>query len=281
MGGDIVAGVARYAAVKEPSTRTSLRAHLLHLLDRVQFTAGKRCVTEVVSADELGRNPSLRGAIQLHLDLVFRTPVTEESLMATAIKGELRVARHPSLPEFPVGVALAMPAAQAVKRVDDLFEEPVPPLEQAALFVLYALATNPPRLGAGSELVRGLLKRCKSLSSEPTLVAFAPLTGLRARLIRLVDDAVAWTKAIPEGANPVVMKVQLLELLAAKELPEDISADVRSLLMKEAREFVSSSSYLAGTFHTSMGSKLVGVAEGADRGDSDALWMRAFFEYPS
>ena len=253
---------------------------MLALLEQLQLRTDGSVDSVVVSAQDLANNPGLRGAVQLHLDLVFRPGMTTDELMHTAAHGWLRIARHSEISGFPVGVALALPAISAVRKRSELFEQPVG-FSSAAVVMLFAIATNPARVGAGAQLVRDLAIDCSRLPGGPRLVAFSPLTGLRARLMRLCDDRQAWSAALSElpGVFSDELREQLLALLDQGDAPDAVSHPARAFIASQAQKFVESDDYRAGAFHRSMGANLVGLAELADPRDGEAMWYRAFYEY--
>src|SRR5690606_14456002 len=131
-----------------------------------------------------------------------------------------------------------------------------PPLADAPCVVVFALATSPPRLGAGAALLRDLRRRTGTGQAPARLVAFSPLTGLRARVIGLVDDEEAWREHVasrPGLAGPEALREQLLDLLARDTLPDFVPEAAQSWLAAEAREFARSPTYVVGNFHRSMG----------------------------
>jgi len=267
----------------DQASRTSLRAHLLFLLDQIELTRGLEVLTRRVGADELRADVALRGAVVIHLDLMFRSSVVADEAVQTADRGVLRVAYHPELSGFPVGVFLAQPTAGIVTTRAELFDRNGPRWGETELVMPYALATSPPRLGAGARLLRDFLNDCRELEPTPRAVAFSPLTGMRARVIRIVDQG--WTEtqqAIADAAPALdasVLREQLLDLLAAGRLPEEIPEPAATWLEVENAEFAKSSEYSVGNFHRSMGAVLTGLAERADPDDSDSMWARAYFDY--
>lgn len=277
---EIVRGAQEYAATLEPSTRTSVRARVLALMDRFAFGEGTVAARRV-SPEELSSNSLLRGAVQLHMDLVFRASLSSEELLFTAAHGWVYVATHSGFADFPVGVALALPARRIVRRMDELFASEVVTLDDAGAVVLYSMATNPPRLGAGACLIDTLKGVASGLTKEPALVAFSPLTGMRARVIRLVDDPVAWSEVgrDGDGLDTSLLREQLYELLAMHSMPTEVPQPARDWLSAEAMRFAASSQYRAGSFHRSMGARLVGLAECGDPSDGESMWMRAYHEY--
>ena len=281
VGRQIRAAAAEYATIADPTSRTSVRARVLQMIDQLGLEQGV-ITTRPVSAEILQSNATLRGAIVLHLDLVFRSSVTASEVMFTSARGFVRIAEHESLAGFPVGVLLALPGQTLVRSRRELFSEDGPALADAPMLFVYALATSPPRLGAGAALLRSASDACAGLS-RPELIAFSPLTGLRARLIRLVDDPAAWEEmAAASGAGGVdteLLRTELLDLLARSTMPDFMPEPARSWLAAEARVFAASKDYTVGNFHRARGAKLTGVADGGDPKDSDAMWARAYFDY--
>ncbi len=277
---EIVRGAQEYAATLEPSTRTSVRARVLSLIDRFAFGAGT-VEARRIGPEELSSNSLLRGAVQLHVDLVFRASVSSEELLYTAAHGWLYVAIHSGFVDFPVGVALALPAVRVVRRVDELFQPEGLYVDDAGCVVLYSMATNPPRLGAGACLIHTLKDASRGLARAPSLVAFSPLTGMRARVIRVVDDPVAWSEVGQDGEDldKGLLRAQLYELLAMHGMPDEIPQPARGWLGAEAMRFAASGQYRAGSFHRSMGARLVGLSDCGDASDGESMWMRAYHEY--
>lgn len=282
LGLEMRAGAVRYVSAGDRVSKTSLRAQVLALIDRLALDAHKPVHTRQVTSTELHSGSALCGAILMHLDLMFRVATTMDEIMLTATHGIVRVAFHDDLPEFPVGVALALPTRGLVATRGELFAgTPAPPPIDRLL--LYALATSPARLGAGAMLVRALNADCRNLRDAPALVAFSPLTGMRARVIRLVDDSHAW--AMRSAENPAVdndrLRDQLLALLSLETMPSALDEPVTSWLANEAKAFARSPEYVVGNFHRAMGASLREVVTRADSCDIDALWARAYFDYPS
>jgi hypothetical protein len=282
LGTAIRDGAAHYAALEDQASRTTVRATVLHQLDQLELK--KRpddLVTQRVGPDELASDPVLIGAAVIHLDLVFRSSVSAAEVRQTAHTGILRFAWHPDLPELPIGVVLAQPTAQLVRRRSELFSGPRPVLANTPLVMPYAVAASPGRLGAGAALLRAVVADCAELPSGPRIVTFSPLTGIRARVIRLVDDPPVWRDAL--AAHPGIdgnrLRDQLLELLGHYVAPPEVPEPARSWLAAEFRSFAASPDYAVGNFHRAMGAELVGLSECADPGDSDALWARAYFDY--
>lgn len=280
LGLEMRAGAVRYATAGDRASKTTLRAQVLSLMDKLALDAAKPVSTRRVFATELSSGSVLGGAIVMHLDLMFRAATTVDEVLFTATRGIVRVAFHDELPEFPVGVALALPSAGLLSTRAELFSQ-TPPPEAVDRLSLYALATSPARLGAGAMLVRALASDCRQQPGSPGMVAFSPLTGMRARVIRLVDDARAWAECTAQ--DPAIdgdeLRKQLLALLAHEIMPATLDEPVATWLANEARAFASSPAYVVGNFHRAMGATLVGVADRADAADIDALWARAHFDY--
>lgn len=285
LAAEIRAGAAAYANMIDQPSRTSQRAHVLHLLDQLKLERGCKLITRRVSSDDLRSHSMMLGAIVIHLDLVFRSSVAAGEVVFTADRGIVRVAEHPQLKGFPIGVVLVQPTRRLVRRRRELFAEDGGVLGETDVVMPYALAASPPRLGAGAGLLRAVLADVAELDSgsgrSTRVVTYSPLTGMRARVIRLVDDGAAWTANMarrPETDGDL-LKRQLLDLLASRHLPESITEPARSWLMAESREFAESADYAVGNFHRGMGAHLVGLTDGGDPYDSDSMWARAYFDY--
>lgn len=274
--GDMRAEAAEYAAVADASSRASLRARVLNLMDALSLERGAVRVRPVSEA-ELRGDAVLRGSVLMHHDLVSRSPLTSFEVAFTATRGTVLVAEHPGLPGFPIGVALALPAVARPAHRRELFDDGGPIFERAELVVLYALATNPPRLGAGAALVRAVKQEGRRSSRAPRLTAFTPLTGLRARVIRAVDDP----SALEGREDAERLREQLSDLLALSLLPPHVPEPARSWLAAEARQFAEDPAFKVGAFHRHMNATLGDVADLADEVDSDAMWARAHFDYPA
>jgi hypothetical protein len=274
--GDMRGEAAEYAAVGDASSRASLRARVLVLMDALDLAPGQIRVRSVTEA-ELRGDAVLRGAVLMHHDLVSRAPLTSFEVTFTATRGSLLVAEHPGLPGFPVGVALGLPASAPPRHRRELFDDAAPIIERADVVVLYALATNPARLGAGAALVKAARNQSRRSGRSPRLIAFSPLTGLRARVIRAVDHEAA----LGERPDAALLREQLSDLLALSLLPPHVPEPARAWLAAEAETFSTDPSYKVGGFHRHLGATLIGVCELADEVDSDAMWARALFEYPS
>jgi hypothetical protein len=275
---DIRRGAHEYAAILEPASRTSVRARVLSLLERLQFSSEPVTVGQL-RPEDLTRDALLRGAVHLHLDLVFRTSLSAEELLYTAAHGYVLVAYHESLPQFPVGVLLALPVAKMIRRRQELFASE-PASGTARAVVIYSLATNPPKLGAGAALIGAMRTTARALAGEPSLVAFSPLTGMRARIIAAVDDAATWTRLAAESEiDTSELRRQLFDLLALANMPDQVDEPAGRWLYAEAQRFAASDAYRAGAFHRSMGAQLVGISECGDPTDGESMWMRAYYEY--
>ncbi len=264
----------------DPTSRMSLRASVLSMIDRLELERAPISLRRVGPGDLAG-DPALRGAIVMHLDLVFRSSVTASELMFTAATGIARIAEHPRLAGFPIGVSLALPADRLVGNRRELFDEAAPALARAEFLMVYALATTPASLGAGVRLLDAARQDARELGGEPRLIAFSPLTGLRARLIQMVDDAERWAREaaqVPQ-VDGAILRGELLDLLARATMPDIVVEPARSWLAAEAREFAAGAEYKVGNFHRARGGILIGVADGGDPKDSDAMWARAYFDY--
>jgi hypothetical protein len=273
-------GVTRYANVVDQTSRTSIRARLLHLLDDLHLQR-EPVATRRVTGREARADSFLLGAVSVHLDLVFRTSITPEEILSTADHGLLLLAVRPDLDDLPIGVMLAQPTTGLVRHRRDLFYMP-PPLAESGTMMPFALAATPPRLGAAAALFAAVMRACAELPSRPRVVTLSPMTGMRARLIRLVDDgwdaARASAGSLP-GADPAVVRAQLFALLEAERLPAHIPEPSRGWLEAEAERFARSRDYAVGNFHRALGASLVGLAHGADPSDCDSLWARAYFDH--
>lgn len=281
LGGQIRDGAADYAGLVDQATRTSMRARVLHLIDQLELPRDDSLTTRRVSANELEMSRALRGAIVIHLDLVFRSSVSADEVIHTARRGIVRIAEHPRLPEVPVGVVLAAPTRRLVLQRRELFDAKGPALGASDVVMPYALAASPGLLGAGSKLLWAVVEDCRRLARTPRVVTLSPLTGMRARIIRMVDDSQAWShlRAARPNLDCGALKAQLLELLSVDRVPEAVEEPVRTWLSSEARSFAEDDSYAVGNFHRRMGASLVGVSDAADGYDSDAMWARAYFDY--
>ncbi len=280
LGRAIREGAARYATLVDQPSRTTVRATVLHQLDQLKLPR-EALVTRRVSPAELRADPVLRGAAVIHFDLVFRSSVSVEEVIFTANTGLARVAYHPQLPDFPIGVALAQPTRKLVRVRAEIFERDGPAVDEAPVLMPYAVAASPGRKGAGAALLRAILADAGALPSPPRVVTFSPLTGMRARVIRLVDDGAAWSASAAQhpGVNHALVREQLLALLGCEKLPDELPQPARGWLATEGARFAESPSYAVGCFHRAMGATLVGLTDGADPWDSDALWARAYFDY--
>jgi hypothetical protein len=277
LGRDIHAGVVEYASVADRASRMSTRARVLGWIDKLKLEP-KPLRTELVGERRLQEDQGLRGAVVMHLDLASRSAPTSSELLFTAATGRVAIAVHPDLPEFPVGVALLLPCEGLPKGRRSLFSDQGTSWDVASVCALYALATNPGGLGAG----RSLLEVCRrETRRDQRFVAYAPLTGLRARIIQLVDDPDAWQEGTGalSGAERDELARQLADLLARTTLPDLLDEPALSFLAAEARTFADSPSYSVGRFHRHMGATLVGIDDGGDPSDCDAMWSRAYFEY--
>jgi hypothetical protein len=277
---EIRAAALEYATVLDPSTRMSVRARTLTLIEKLDLYRGPEVSTRRVSAGELQSDAALRGAIVMHCDLVFRSSVTASEVLFTATRGILRIAEHAQLDGFPIGALLALPTDGLVQSRHQMFEDSAPSLSNADTLMVFALATSPPKLGAGALLMRAAIYDCREYSPPPRAVAFSPLMGLRARVIGKADDEQAWKNVAAEvGDDADRLKEQLSDLLARSKRPDFGAEPAKSWLAAEARTFAASEAYTVGNFHRSMGAPLAGVPDEADSSDSDALWARAYFDY--
>ncbi len=237
--------------------------------------------TRHVNPEDLSADAVLRGAIVMHLDLVFRSSVSANEVALTAEHGLVLVAMHPDLDGFPVAVVLASAAEQLLETRDQLFAAPERDFPEADIVMPYALAASPRGLGAGRALLVEMIRRCGVVAEVPRVTTFSPLTGMRAHVMRCVDDPGEWARVLSRDGEVDGKKLQrqLLDLLVFDRLPEEISDPARGWLRREATDFARSQAYRVGNFHRRMGAELVGVLEDADPGDSDSLWWRAWFDY--
>lgn len=284
----ILEGAARYAELRDQPSRTSVRAEVLHLLEQLQLQRERPLAIRRLQSAEFGATASLRGGVSLQLDLVFRSSVSPEEIHFTVERGLVLIAEHPDLPLVPVGVILVMPANRLIKRRWELFADP-PSIESAPVVMPFAITANPRRLGAGGKLVAAAQATSAGLPNAPRVATFSPMTGMRARLVRIADDPHEWRAAVDRyrsgsasvgsTASPDVLRAQVLDLLRAERMPDPLPEPARSLLRGEAGVFGASSSYAVGEFHRSNGASLVGIVDCADPADDDALWFRAWFDY--
>ncbi len=279
---EIREGLTGYASLVDQVSRTSARARILHLLDDLGLERGD-LATQRVTGRELRDQPFLRGAITIHLDLVFRSSLTLEEIVSTADHGMVFLAVREDLDGgIPIGVILAQPTTGLVRRRRDLFRAP-PPLAEAGTLMPFALAASPPRLGAAAALFGAIMKECGELPSRPRVITLSPLTGMRARVIRLVDEGWDAVRRLASATHAEVdtdlLREQLLTLLGFQRLPAVVPQPARGWLEAEAQRYASASEYQVGNFHRALGASLVGVVTGADPADSDALWARAYFDH--
>jgi hypothetical protein len=283
VGREIRRAASQYATIADATSRMSLRARVLGLIDELDLAREEGVITRQVSAEALQGDSALRGSIVMHLDLVFRSSVSASEVLFTAAHGMLRIAEHPALDGFPIGVVLALPTRGMVRHRRELFDEKGPELSRADMLMIFALATSPPRLGAGVKLLEAVKEEAGGHDPPVRMMAFSPLTGLRARVIRLVDDDDAWRENLADHADLAgegeILREQVLDLLPRETLPDFLPEPASSWLSAEARSFARSTEYGVGNFHRSMGATLVGVADGGDPKDSDAMWARAYFDY--
>ncbi|MCP4449464.1 MAG: hypothetical protein GY811_29635 [Myxococcales bacterium] len=276
VGSEIIAGVAEYATLADRASRLTLRAHILKLIDKLDL-ARKPVLVRSVSDQEIRDDVSLRGALILHLDLSSRSAITSSELIFTASTGRVLVAEHPDLAGFPLGLTLLLPSAELPKGRRDLFARESKGWGASPYVIQYAIATNPGNLGAG----RALQEVARTEAGASTLVSYAPLTGLRARIIQIVDDSRTWD-AVATGYSEVdasSLLRQLTDLLAHDSLPDFLDEPASSFLNAEARAFAEQSAYRVGEFHRHMGAKLIGVDDGGDPSESDSMWARGYLEY--
>ena len=254
----------------------TVRARILGLIDKLALEA-KPLLVRRVTEEELQTNVAIRGAIILHLDFASRSALTSSELIFTAATGRVLIAEHPDLAGFPIGITLILPSAKLPVGRRDLFTSGARGWGVEAYAIQYALATNPGGLGAG----RALVTAAKTEAGSAKLVAYAPLTGLRARIIQVVDDQNTWdaVASAMSAEDAKVLMRQLTDLLARDTLPDFVDEPAASFLSKEADEFSSTTSYRVGEFHRRMGATLVGVDNGGDSSESDSMWARAYLEY--
>tara|TARA_R110002096_G_scaffold143328_4_gene299244 strand:- start:11414 stop:12178 length:765 start_codon:yes stop_codon:yes gene_type:complete len=254
-----------------------MRARILKLIDRLKLDPKPLHVREV-HEEELRDNVGIRGALILHLDLSSRSAITSSELIFTASTGRVLVAEHPDLPGFPVGLTLLLPSAKLPTGRRDLFMQAGKGWGASPYVIQYAIATNPGSLGAGRAL-QNAAKAATDASS--TLVAYAPLTGLRARIIQIVDDPATWS-VVASGfteSDASSLQRQLTDLLAHDSLPDFLDEPALSFLKAEARAFAEQPGYRVGEFHRHMGAKLVGIDNGGDPSESDSMWARVYLQY--
>lgn len=279
LGEKIRALASDYASVSGPALRASVRAQLLGAIDKLELDAAPLRIERVSMAD-FQASAALRGSIRAHVDLAFRSPIDPVELMAVVTRGICRIAWHPGLDAIPVAVALALPSRRIIRARAELFADDSTALT-APILVLFALATNPPRLGAAAALLEALASDCAQLDPVPRLLAFTPLTGLRAELIGLVDDDAGWRAQLIDrpDIDEILLRQQVRDALAVDERARPLDEPLRSWLLDVASDYADSDAYAAGEFHRGRGAELIGVCEGADPGDPDAMWMRALFDY--
>lgn len=276
VGSDIIAGVAEYATLADRTSRLTMRARILKLIDRLHLDP-KPLHVRTVPDQELRDDVGTRGALILHLDLSSRSAITSSELIFTASTGRVLVAEHPDLPGFPVGLTLLLPSPQLPSSRRDLFTLASKGWGASPYVIQYAIATNPGRLGAG----RALQEAAQQAAGTGKLVAYAPLTGLRARIIQVVDDPDAWA-AVASGfseSDASSLQRQLTDLLAHDSLPDFLDEPASSFLKAEARAFAAQPVYRVGEFHRHMGASLLGINDGGDPSESDSMWARAYLQY--
>lgn len=276
VGRAIVEGATEYASFSDRASRMTVRARILGLIDKLALEA-KPLTVRRVTEDELRSDTATRGALVLHLDFASRSALTSSELIFTAATGRVLVAEHPDLPGFPVGITLLLPSAGLPVGRRDLFGSKGQGWGASNYAIQYALATNPGGLGAG----RALITAAKAEAGNAKLVAYAPLTGLRARIIQVVDHEETWkgVAATMSEEQAKVLLRQLTDLLARDTLPDLVDEPAASFLSAEARAFSESTRYRVGEFHRHMGASLVGNDEGGDPSESDSMWARAYLEY--
>ncbi len=269
-------GATEYASFADRGSRMTVRARILGLIDKLALEA-KPLLVRRVTEEELGRDTTIRGAIILHLDFASRSALTSSELIFTAATGRVLVAEHPDLSGFPVGITLLLPSAKLPNGRRDLFASGARGWGAETYAVQYALATNPGGLGAG----RALITAAKAEAAASKLVAYAPLTGLRARIIQVVDDEATWKSVAAKlsDADAKVLGRQLTDLLARDTLPDFLDEPAATFLRSEAEAFSKTRNYRVGEFHRHMGASLVGIDNGGDSSESDSMWARAYLEY--
>ena len=257
---EIREGLCSYSKLTDMPSRMSLGVRLLSAFQKLELAPGG-LVCSNFSGEDLFGNEKVMGGLQYHFDLASRTTVSDEEMRAASRYGFVQVAEHRDLPGVPVGAALAVPTIGAIGRRSELAGRAVP-LEQADTLLVFALATHPARLGAAAALMRAM----STLSGDKALVAFSPLTGLRAQMILLADKS-------PDDE-------ELAGMLQASTMPGQATDHFADLLRKQSQRFARCKNYAIGNFHRHMGAKLVAVGVGADPKNCDAMWTRANFKYP-
>ena len=253
-------GFLEYSTLVDMPSRMSLGVRMLIAFRKLELTPGAVTVRSISEA-ELLEDSATFGGLQYHFDLASRSPVSMSEFMASARYGAVQVAEHRDLPGVPVGAALAVPTKGIIPTRSQLVQKAVAGSEADTL-VVFALATHPANLGAAA----ALMKAMSVYAEEKRLVAFSPLNGLRARLIKLASSK-------PEDP-------ELSKMLCATDMPVGASKKFDSLLRSQGQVHASCNTYLVGNFHRHMGARLVDVGVGADPANSDAMWSRANFEYP-
>jgi hypothetical protein len=273
-------GADGYAELLDQGSRTSARARVLNLLDELRLPRTDDLRVRRVSAGQFARDAVVRGAIVMHLDLMFRSSVSAPEVAFTAEHGVVLVAEHPDLHRFPAAVVLGAPAERLLERRDELFALPKNDFRKSDVIMPYALAASPRGLGAGRRLLTELVRQCGEAERPPRITTFSPLTGMRAHIIRCVDEPTAWARVLSNTeVDGKQLRSQLLDLLGLDRLPDSVPEPARSWLQRESMTFAASDAYQVGNFHRGMGATLAGVLEQADPADSDALWWRAWFDY--
>ena len=275
VGSEIISGVAEYATLADRTSRLTLRARILKLIDKLEIEP-KGLTVRTVGEQEIRDDVGMRGALILHLDLSSRSAITSSELIFTASTGRVLVAEHPDLLGFPLGLTLLLPAAELPVGRRDLFNRAGKGWGGSPYVIQYAIATNPGGLGAG----RKLQEAARAQAGAAKLVAYAPLTGLRARIIQIVDDPTHWQSVARDlsDADASSLKRQLTDLLAHDSLPDFVDEPASSFLSAEARKFAEQPAYRIGKFHRHMGAELIGVDDGGDPSESDSMWARAYLE---
>lgn len=276
VGTEIVAGAVEYASVADKSSRLTIRARIIGLIDKLALEPKPLKVRQVLES-ELISDTATRGALILHLDFASRSAITSSELIFTAASGRVLVAEHPDLPGFPVGITLMLPADELPVGRRDLFSRKGQGWGASKYALQYALATNPGNLGAG----RALMAHARREAGNAIFMAYAPLTGLRARIIQVVDDQATWAQVASglaaQDANTLLR--QLTDLLARDTLPDFVDEPASSFLKAEAREFARGAAYRVGNFHRHLGATFLGIDDGGDPSESDSMWARAYFQY--
>jgi hypothetical protein len=273
--------LARYPALIDQGSRTSARVRVLHELERLAFVRPPGFHVRRVDAAGYQDDPAVRGALQVHVDLMFRSSLSAAEIAYTARHGLIYVAHHPAVPWLPIAVAMAAVGECLVERRDQLFALRPTARDGVTHVMPFAVAANPGRIGAGRAVLRGLLADCAAWSPPPRVTTFSPLTGLRALVMGCVHDARALRQTLV--AEPEIdrerLRDQLDAVLETPCHPAAIAEPARRWLARRAELFAGSDGYAVGAFHRAMGAALSGVVERGDGTDADALWWRAWFDY--